>query len=57
MREYEVDRIVDDTGSRAAGTKKYLVRWVGYGEEDDTWEPMISAGPDLIALELSLIHI
>ena len=40
MEEYQVDRIMDDTGSRAAGTKKYLVRWSGYGEEDDTWEPL-----------------
>ena len=38
MQEYEVERIIDDTGSRATGNKKYLIRWKGYGEEDDTWE-------------------
>ena len=27
--DYNVDVIVDDTGSRAAGTKKHLVRWLG----------------------------
>ena len=32
--DYEVEEIVDDTGSRAAGNKKYLVRWKGYGAED-----------------------
>ena len=40
MQEYEIDRILDDTGSRAAGTKKYLVRWKGYTQDDDTWEPI-----------------
>ena len=40
MQEYEVEHILDDTGSRATGNKKYLVRWKGYGPEDDTWEPL-----------------
>ena len=35
--DYEVESIVDDTGSRAAGTKKYLVRWKGWGPEHDEW--------------------
>ena len=35
--EYEVDHIRD---SKMFGrTLKYLVRWKGYGEGEDTWEP------------------
>ena len=36
--EYEVDHIRD---SKMFGrTLKYLVRWKGYGEGEDTWEPL-----------------
>ena len=36
--EYEVDHIRD---SKMFGrTLKYLVRWKGYGEREDTWEPL-----------------
>ena len=35
--EYEVDHIRD---SKMFGqTLKYLIRWTGYGEGEDTWEP------------------
>ena len=30
--EYEVEDIIDDTGSRKSGTKSYRVRWKGYGQ-------------------------
>lgn len=34
---YVVDKIIDE---KMVGRKKYyLVRWKGYGEDDDTWEP------------------
>ena len=35
--DYEVEFILDDTGSRAAGTKRYLVRFEGWGPEYDEW--------------------
>ena len=36
--EYKVDHIRD---SKMFGrTLKYLVRWKGYGEGEDTWEPL-----------------
>ena len=38
--EFEVDEILDDTGSRKEGTKQYLVKWAGYGHEDNSWVSM-----------------
>jgi transposase len=35
---YHVERLVDRR-TRRGGRVEYLVRWRGYGEEDDTWEP------------------
>uniref|UniRef100_A0A3B4TTY6 Chromodomain Y-linked 1 n=1 Tax=Seriola dumerili TaxID=41447 RepID=A0A3B4TTY6_SERDU len=35
---YEVERIVDKRKNRK-GKVEYLVRWRGYGSEEDTWEP------------------
>src|ERR1700761_5607455 len=47
--EYEVDHIRD---SKMFGrTLKYLIRWKGYGEGEDTWEPAknLTHAPDKIA--------
>ena len=33
----EVEQILDERA--AADGKEYLVRWRGYDEEEDTWEP------------------
>jgi transposase InsO family protein len=35
--EYEVERVVDSRVYRRR--LEYRVRWTGYGEEEDTWEP------------------
>ena len=34
---YTIDRIIDH--KRTMDGKKYLVRWKGYDEDKDTWEP------------------
>jgi Chromo (CHRromatin Organisation MOdifier) domain len=36
--EYEVERILDHKGT-VSGKRKFLVAWVGYGPEHNTWEP------------------
>ena len=37
-QEYEVEKIVDKKVSK--GVTKYLVKWVGWGDADNTWEPI-----------------
>jgi hypothetical protein len=37
--EYEVENIVDMRKEKGA-QPEYRIRWKGYGEADDTWEPM-----------------
>ena len=36
-QQFWVEKIVGQRGSGAR--KEYCVRWEGYGEDDDTWEP------------------
>lgn len=36
--EYEVDKIVDMKTDKK-GKKEFRIRWKGYGEDQDTWEP------------------
>jgi len=39
--EFEVDRILDhgDRPLRKGHQRQYLVKWLGYGPEHNTWEP------------------
>ena len=40
--EYEVERILDkrtNKGSRRRDSVEYLVKWLGYGHEHNSWEP------------------
>lgn len=45
--EYEVEAVVDS--KTVKGKTKYLIRWKGFEESDDTWEPEETLNcPDLI---------
>ena len=37
--EYKVEEILDSEEQELGGIK-YLVKWVGYPPEDNTWEPI-----------------
>lgn len=43
---YEVEAILEED---EAGGKGFLIRWAGYGEEADTWEPEWNVAPHLVA--------
>jgi hypothetical protein len=48
---FKVDRLLDKRTRRYGRGQcvEYLVRWLGYGPEDDTWEPAANVDSDLIA--------
>ena len=48
VEEFEVDRIIDH--QRRGRGFRFLVRWKGYGPEDDTWLPGAQCR-DLAALD------
>src|SRR5258708_3641083 len=37
--EYEVEKVINHRHTDRARTLQYLVRWIGYPEADNTWEP------------------
>ncbi len=48
---YEVSHIVAEKKRRQAGDPLYLIRWVGYGPHDDTWEresTLVDGAPDVL---------
>lgn len=44
--EFKVRKIMDVRGNIT--TRQYLIRWEGYSEDYDTWEPRSHVHPDLI---------
>ena len=44
--EFVVEKILDSKGPTCA--KRFKIRWLGYGEEADTWEPRSNIHPELI---------
>ncbi|XP_056148773.1 chromodomain Y-like protein [Lampris incognitus] len=47
---YEVERIVDRRKNKK-GKVEYLVRWRGYGTEEDTWEPESNLSSCLVYIQ------
>ncbi len=37
--EYEVEKVINHRHAGRARTLQYLVKWIGYPEADNTWEP------------------
>jgi hypothetical protein len=49
--QYEVERIID-VGIASNGLVMYKVRWLGYDETEDTWEPLWNLGGAVDAVRL-----
>ena len=45
---YEVQDLVDVRAAKG-GRREFLVQWVGYGPEHNTWEPEANVSKDLIS--------
>ena len=56
--EYEVEKIVRHKFNKK-GKLQYLIRWKGYDESHDTWEPMenLNNSSDLVRHYNSSAHI
>ncbi|KAJ9531173.1 hypothetical protein QJQ45_000822 [Haematococcus lacustris] len=50
--QYEVERIVSHRHVRAGKAKEFLVKWKGYEDSDNTWEPAsnLANAPDCVNL-------
>ena len=45
---FYVDKLLAVRGSTGSPKREFLVRWEGYGPEDDTWEPRQNVSPKTI---------
>ena len=45
---FETEKILAVRGATGAPTRRFKVRWKGYGTEDDTWEPYVNLPPEMI---------
>ena len=45
---YEVERILAVKGETGSPKRRFLIRWKGYGQDDDTWEPRKNLTRDLV---------
>lgn len=46
--EFYVEALLDRRVSRRTGTPEYLVRWGGFAEDEDCWEPMDGLPADMV---------
>ena len=42
--EYDVEKILDSR--KINGMNQYLVKWLGYGDEENLWEPIENFSPE-----------
>jgi len=54
-QDYEVDRILDVHTGR--NEREFLIKWVGYGTKDSTWEPEKNLNcPDKVAAFMAKLN-
>ena len=41
-KNWEVEKIVGDRGARANKNKEYRIKWQGFSETENTWEPLVN---------------
>jgi len=51
---YNVEKVLD--AQRINGQLKYLIRWEGYGPEEDTWEPLRNLKGDQVQAMVKELH-
>ena len=46
--EYLIDGILDSRGPANSSRQQFLIKWKGYGEEHDSWQPRGNIDPDYV---------